>query len=78
LSADDELLLSLPGMGPVTAPTVRAFLADGAGFGTANQAASYVGKRRRNHLDQRGDLLSCLQRRTHHSSTAPTLLKRFV
>ena len=33
----------LPGMGPVTAPTVRAFLADGSGFTTAKAAASYVG-----------------------------------
>jgi transposase len=43
LFGDDELLLSLPGMGPVTAPTVRAFLADGTGFATAAHAASYVG-----------------------------------
>ena len=43
LFGEDELLLSLPGMGPVTAPTVRAFLGDGTGFGSAKQAASYVG-----------------------------------
>lgn len=30
-------------MGPVTAPTVRAFLADGSSFPTAKAAASYVG-----------------------------------
>jgi hypothetical protein len=30
-------------MGPVTAPTVRAFLGDGTWFGSAKQAASYVG-----------------------------------
>lgn len=43
LYGDDPLLLSLPGMGPITAPTVRAFLADGQGFGSAKAAASYVG-----------------------------------
>lgn len=43
LYGQDELLASVPGMGPVTAPTVRAFLADGAGFPTARAAASYVG-----------------------------------
>lgn len=43
LFGDDQLLLSLPGMGPVTAPTVRAFLGDGSGFAAAKQAASYVG-----------------------------------
>jgi Transposase IS116/IS110/IS902 family len=43
LFGDDELLLSLPGMGPVTAPTVRAFFGDGTGFGAAKHAASYVG-----------------------------------
>jgi len=40
---EDELLLSIPGMGPVTAPTVRAFLGDGSGFTTAKAAAGYVG-----------------------------------
>ncbi len=39
----DPLLMSLPGIGPVTAPTVRAFLGDGNGFPTAKAAASYVG-----------------------------------
>jgi transposase len=43
LYGDDPLLGSLPGMGPVTAPTVRAFFADGGGFSSAKQAASYVG-----------------------------------
>jgi transposase len=43
LYGDDRLLGSLPGMGPVTAPTVRAFLADGSGFRNVKQAASYVG-----------------------------------
>lgn len=40
---DDPLLLSVPGMGPVTAPTVRAFLGDGSAFTSAQRAASYVG-----------------------------------
>jgi transposase len=39
----DPLLTSLPGMGPVTAPTVRAFLGDGTGFRDAKAAAAYVG-----------------------------------
>ena len=43
LYGSDPLLASVPGMGPVTAPTVRAFLADGSGFATAKAAASYVG-----------------------------------
>ncbi|MDQ4105073.1 MAG: transposase [Actinomycetota bacterium] len=43
LYGDDPLLASLPGLGPVTAPTIRAFLADGARFQSAKQAASYVG-----------------------------------
>jgi transposase len=43
LYGDDPLLASLPGLGPVTAPTIRAFLADGARFSSAKQAASYVG-----------------------------------
>lgn len=43
LYGDDQLLLSVPGMGPVTAPTVRAYLGDGSGFATAKHAASYVG-----------------------------------
>jgi len=43
LYGDDPLLTSIPGMGPITAPTVRAFLGDGHGFATAKAAASYVG-----------------------------------
>jgi transposase len=43
LYGDDELLLSVPGMGPVTAATVRAFLGDGSSFSSAKKAASYVG-----------------------------------
>lgn len=43
LYGDDPLLASLPGMGPLTAPTVRAFLGDGTGFTGAKAAASYVG-----------------------------------
>jgi transposase len=43
LYGDDELLTSLPGMGPITAPTVRAFLGDGSAFPTAKAAACYVG-----------------------------------
>jgi hypothetical protein len=43
LYGDDPLLLSLPGMGPMTAPTIRAFLGDGTRFATAKAAASYVG-----------------------------------
>jgi transposase len=43
LYGDDELLLSVPGMGPVTACIVRGFLADGTMFANAKAAASYVG-----------------------------------
>jgi transposase len=43
LYGDDPLLLSIPGMGPMTAPTVRAFLGDATDFATAKAAASYVG-----------------------------------
>ena len=43
LYGDDELLLSVPRMGPVTAAVVRGFLADGTGFGSAKAAASYAG-----------------------------------
>jgi transposase len=43
LYGDDPLLASLPGLGPVTSPTIRAFLGDGAMFCFAKQAASYVG-----------------------------------
>ena len=42
LWGDDPLLLSVPGMGPITAPTVRAFLADGSQFDDAKQAQSFV------------------------------------
>jgi hypothetical protein len=41
LYGDDPLLASVPGMGPMTAPTVRAFLGDGSAFGTAKATASY-------------------------------------
>jgi transposase len=40
---DDALLLSVPGMGPILAPTVRAFLADGHQFATAKEAQAFVG-----------------------------------
>ena len=43
LYGDDELLLSIPGVGPVTACIIRGFLADGTPFGSAKAAASYVG-----------------------------------
>ena len=43
LYGDDPLLLSLPGMGPMTAPTIRAFLGDGTRFVSAKAAASYAG-----------------------------------
>jgi transposase len=43
LYGDDRLLTSLPGMGPVTAPTVRAFLGDGTALASAKAAAAYVG-----------------------------------
>lgn len=43
LYGDDALLVSLPGMGPVTAPAVRAFLGDGSRFDTAKAVANYVG-----------------------------------
>lgn len=43
LYGDDPLLVSVPRMGPMTAPTVRAFLGDGSAFATAKAAASYVG-----------------------------------
>ncbi len=41
--ADDDVLLSLPGVGPTVAPTIRAFLGDGSRFPTAKQATSFVG-----------------------------------
>jgi transposase len=37
------LLLSVPGMGPIVAPTVRAFLADCSHFDDAKQAQALVG-----------------------------------
>lgn len=43
LWGDDPLLLSMPGMGPITAPTVRAFLADGTHLADAKQAQAFVG-----------------------------------
>jgi transposase len=43
LWGDDPLLLSVPGMGPVTAPTVRAFLADGTHLPGAKEAQAFVG-----------------------------------
>lgn len=43
LYGDDPLLLSIPGIGPVTAPTIRGFLGDGHGFATSKAACSYVG-----------------------------------
>ena len=43
LYGDDELLLSVPGMGPITACVVRGFLGDAASFSSAKAAASYVG-----------------------------------
>lgn len=43
LWGDDPLLLSVPGMGPILAPTVRAFLADGTHLDDAKAAQSFVG-----------------------------------
>jgi transposase len=43
LWGDDPVLLSVPGMGPVLAPTVRAFLADGSHLDDAKAAQSFVG-----------------------------------
>lgn len=43
LWGDDHLLLSVPGMGRVIAPTVRAFLADGTQFASAKEVQAYVG-----------------------------------
>lgn len=43
LYGDDALLLSVPGMGPVTACVVRGFLADGTAFASAKAAANYAG-----------------------------------
>jgi hypothetical protein len=43
LYGDDALLKSVPGVGPVTGPTIRAYLGDGSLHVTAKDAASYVG-----------------------------------
>jgi transposase len=43
LYGDDPLLLSVPGMGPRTAPTVRAFFGNARHFESAKQAQAYVG-----------------------------------
>jgi hypothetical protein len=43
LYGDDPLLSSVPGVGPVIAPTIRGFLIDGSGFTGAKQVCSYVG-----------------------------------
>lgn len=43
LWGDDDLLLSVPGVGPTVAPTIRAFLGDGCRFPDAKHAASFVG-----------------------------------
>jgi hypothetical protein len=43
LWGDDPVLLSVPGMGPILAPTVRAFLADGSHLDDAKAAQSFVG-----------------------------------
>jgi transposase len=40
---DDPLLLSVPGMGPVIAPTVRAFMGAATQFPSAKEAQAYVG-----------------------------------
>ncbi len=40
LYGDDDLLLSVPGMGPVTASVIRGFLADGSAFASAKAATS--------------------------------------
>jgi transposase len=40
---DDPVLLSVPGMGPRVAPTVRAFWGDGRQFTEADEAQAYVG-----------------------------------
>jgi transposase len=43
LWGDDPLLLSVPGMGPRVAPTMRAFMGDATQFAEANEAQAYVG-----------------------------------
>lgn len=42
LYGGEPLLLSVPGMGPMTAPTIRAFFGDGSVFPSAKAAAAYV------------------------------------
>jgi len=39
----DELLCSVPGIGPTIAPVVRAYVGDATGFATGKQAAAFVG-----------------------------------
>jgi transposase len=39
----DDLLVSVSGIGPVTAPVVRAYLGDASQFRTSKQAAAFVG-----------------------------------
>ena len=39
----DELLCSVPGIGPTIAPVVRAYFGDATGFATGKQAAAFVG-----------------------------------
>jgi Transposase and inactivated derivatives len=43
LYGDDPLLNSIPGVGPITGPTIRAYLGDGSLHDSAKDAASYVG-----------------------------------
>jgi transposase len=43
MCGDDQLLLSLPGMRPMTAPTIRAFLGDGAMFASAKGRRTVCG-----------------------------------
>lgn len=43
LWSDDDLLLSVPGVGPTVAPTIRAFMGDGSRFPSAKHAGSFVG-----------------------------------
>lgn len=39
----DDVLVSVSGIGPVTAPVIRAFLGDGRQFDTSKQAVAFVG-----------------------------------
>jgi transposase len=43
LWGDDDVLLSVPGVGPTVAPTIRAFLGDGSRFTSAKCVTSFVG-----------------------------------